>query len=60
MEGSSAYLYAALGVTLAAIVGYLLLLNGRLTGLRRERAALERNDGWRDDDEGDAVHRRPS
>lgn len=40
MEGSIAFLYAAVGVTLAAIVGYLLFLNGRLTALRRERDAL--------------------
>ena len=46
MEASIAFLYAALGVTLAAIVGYLLFLKGRLEGLRRERAALEEGDGW--------------
>ena len=60
MEGSIAFLYAALAVTLAAIVGYLLLLNGRLTALRRERASLKQDDGWGDEDVGDAVHGRPA
>ena len=58
MEGSIAFLYAAVGVTLAAIVGYFLFLNGRLTALRRERAALERGDDWDDPAEG-AEHGRP-
>ena len=49
MDGSSAYLYAAIGVTLLAIVGYLLFVNGRLTALRRERDALAHGDGWRDE-----------
>lgn len=57
MEGSIAFLYAALAVTLAVIVGYLLFLNGRLTALRRERAALEHGDGWLRDD---AEYQRPT
>ena len=48
MEGSGAFLYAAIGVTLVAIVGYLLFLNGRLTALRRERDALARDGAWGD------------
>ena len=59
MEGSIAFLYAALGVTLAAIVGYLLLLNGRLTALRREREALEGGDACGDQAD-DAEQQRPT
>ncbi len=59
MEGSSAFLYAALGVTLLAIVGYLLLVNGRLTTLRRQRDALANGDGW-EGDSGDAEDGRPA
>ena len=51
VEGSIGYLYAALGVTLLAIVGYLLFLNGRLRALRREREALDRRDAWPADEE---------
>lgn len=48
MEGSLAFLYAALGVTLFAIVGYLLVLKSRLRALRGELARLERGDTWID------------
>ena len=60
MEGSIAFLYAALGVTLAAIVGYLLFLNGRLTALRRERDALEHDDEWLSRGDTDAERGRPA
>ena len=59
MEGSVAFHYAAIGVTLLAIVGYLLLVNVRLTALRRERDALEHEGGWRDEAD-DAERGRPS
>ncbi len=59
MEGSVAFLYAALGVTLLAIVGYLLFVNGRLTALRRQRDALERGAAWGDETE-DSERDRPA
>lgn len=60
MEGSIGFLYAAVGVTLAAIVGYLLFLNGRLERLQRERAALEQGDDWPGAGDGDAEVGRPA
>ena len=60
MEGSSAFLYAALGVTLVAIVGYLLFVNGRLSALRREHDALRRGDGWSRDEADDGGQDRPA
>lgn len=60
MEGSIGFLYAAVGVTLAAIVGYLLFLNGRLAGLQRERDTLEHGDGWPGGGDGHAEAGRPA
>ena len=58
MEGSVLFLYAAVGITLAAIVGYLLVVRGRLEALRRERAALERDGDWDNEGGDDALPRR--
>jgi len=53
VDGNIWYLYAALGVTLLTIVGYLLSLNGRLQALRREHEALDRGGAWPTDGQGD-------
>jgi CcmD family protein len=53
MEGSLVFLFAALTITWLLIVGYVLLLSGRLNALQRELQSLRRHDDW-DDDERDA------
>jgi CcmD family protein len=50
MEGSLVYLFAALAIIWLAIVGYLVMLSGRLGALRREVEALKRRDEWTEDD----------
>jgi hypothetical protein len=44
VEGSLVFLFAAAIVVLAAIVGYLIVLSGRLSALRRERDARRQGD----------------
>jgi CcmD family protein len=50
MEGSLVFLFAALTITWILIVGYILLLAGRLNALQRELQSLKRRDDWPDDD----------
>ena len=53
LEGNLIYLFAALAIVWLVIVGYLVMLSGRLSALQRELDSLKRRDGWpdRDDDE---------
>lgn len=51
MEGSLVYLFAALAIVWVVIVGYLVILGGRLGALQREVDALKRGDSARDEDE---------
>jgi CcmD family protein len=55
MEGSLVFLFAALVITWLLIVGYILLLGGRLNALQRELQSLRRHDDYADDD-SDAIH----
>jgi CcmD family protein len=48
-EGSLVYLFAALAIVWAVIIGYLVVLGGRLSALRRELDALKRQHSWDDD-----------
>jgi CcmD family protein len=57
MEGSLVFLFAALTITWLLIVGYVLLLGGRLNALQRELQSLRRHDDWTDDDAPDAPAR---
>ena len=54
MEGSLVFLFAALTITWLLIVGYVLMLGGRLNALQRELQSLQRRDDWADDDADDA------
>ena len=56
MEGSLVFLFAALIITWLLIVGYILLLGGRLSALQRELQSLQRHHDWTDD-ESDAPSR---
>jgi CcmD family protein len=49
-EGNLVFLFAALAIVWVMIVGYLVMLGGRLTALQRELDALKRRDDWSDDD----------
>jgi CcmD family protein len=55
MEGNLVYLFAALALTWIVIVGYLLVLGGRLTGLQRELESLRRQSDWSDDTSDDTT-----
>ena len=50
MESNLVYLFAALALTWIVIVGYLLVLGGRLAGLQREIESLKRQHDWSDDE----------
>lgn len=50
-SNSLIFLFAALAIVWVGIVGYLVMLGGRLSALRREVDALKRRDDWPDDDE---------
>ena len=50
MEGNLVFLFAAFAIDWVAIVGYLIVLSGRLTALQRELDALKRRDDWTNDD----------
>jgi CcmD family protein len=50
VEGSLGFLFAAAIIVLVAIVGYLIVLSGRLASLRRELDALKQSDAWDDDE----------
>ena len=50
MESSLVFLFAALAITWLLIVGYVLMVSGRLNALQRELQSLKRRDDWADDD----------
>ena len=50
MDGNLIFLFAALAIVWVMIVGYLVVLSGRLSALQRELDALKRRDAWADDD----------
>ena len=52
MEGNLIFLFAALAIVWIVIVGYLIVLSGRLSTLQRELDALKRRDAWPDDEDG--------
>lgn len=45
------FLFAALAIVWVVIVGYLVVLSGRLSALQRELDTLKRHDSWAEDDE---------
>ena len=45
------FLFAALAIVWVVIVGYLVVLSGRLSSLQRELDALKRRDDWTDDED---------
>ena len=49
MEGSLVFLFAALIITWLLIVGYIVMLGGRLNALQRELQTLRSHDDWADD-----------
>jgi CcmD family protein len=51
VEGNLVFLFAALAIVWLVIVGYLVVLGGRLAALQRELDALKRRDDWTDDDD---------
>jgi CcmD family protein len=53
VEGSLVYLFAALAIVWVVIVGYLVILSGRVSALQRDLDALKHGDSWRDDDRDD-------
>ena len=50
MDGNLVFLFAALAIVWVVIVGYLIVLAGRLSALQRELDTLKRRDIWADDD----------
>ena len=44
------FLFAALAIVWVVIVGYLVVLSGRLSALQRELDTLKRRDAWPEDD----------
>jgi CcmD family protein len=50
VDGNLIFLFAALAIVWIVIVGYLMVLGGRLSALQRELDALKRRDTWTDDD----------
>jgi CcmD family protein len=50
VDGNLVFLFAALAIVWLAIVGYLVILSGRLSALQRELDSLKRRDTWTDDD----------
>jgi len=56
VDGSLTYLFAALAIVWLVIVGYLVMLSGRVSALQRELDTLKRRDAsWDGDDEGDRT-----
>ena len=53
MEGSLVFLFAALAIVWIVIVGYLVILGGRLSALQRDVDALKRGESGHADDEGE-------
>jgi CcmD family protein len=56
MEGNLVYLFAALALTWIIIIGYLLVLGGRLNALQRELESLRRQHDWPNDDTKDETN----
>jgi CcmD family protein len=50
VDGNLIFLFAALAIVWVVIVGYLVILGGRLSALQRELDALKRQDTWTDDE----------
>jgi len=50
VDGNLIFLFAALAIVWVIIVGYLVVLGGRLSALQRELDTLKRQDTWTDDD----------
>ena len=57
MEGSLIYLFVALAIVWIVIIGYLVMLGGRLSALQRELDALTRHNDVHDDDSEDDARR---
>ena len=55
MDASLTFLFAALAIVWLVIVGYLVMLSGRVSALQRELETLKQRDAWTDDDEGDRT-----
>ena len=53
MEGSLIYLFVALAIVWIVIIGYLVILGGRLGALQRELDALKRHNDAHDESEDD-------
>ncbi len=53
MDGNLVFLFAALAIVWVVIVGYLVMLSGRLSALQRELDNLKRRDTWAEDEEED-------
>jgi len=51
VESSLIYLFAALTIVWVVIIGYVIILGGRLSAVQRELDALKRQDRWSDDPE---------
>ena len=51
MDGNLVFLFAALAIVWVAIIGYLVVLSGRLSALQRELDALKRRDLSTDDED---------
>jgi CcmD family protein len=51
VDGNLVFLFAALAIVWIVIVGYLVVLSGRLTALQRELDGLKRRDDWSDEDD---------
>jgi CcmD family protein len=50
VDGNFVFLFAALVVVWLGIVGYLVILSGRVSALKRELDSLKQRDTWPDDD----------
>ena len=50
-EGNLVFLFAALAIVWIVIVGYLVVLSGRIGSLQRELDALKRRDAWTDEED---------
>jgi CcmD family protein len=49
VEGNLVFLFAAFAIVWVVIVGYLVMLSGRVSALQRELDALKGRDDWIDD-----------
>lgn len=51
MDGNLVFLFAALAIVWVVIVGYLVMLSGRLSALQHELDSLKQRDTWTDDED---------